>query len=237
MNMNPDPFSLDMVLEDVVIKSLNSYVNNQYPNFFLGDTTTINDSISNAIGSAAYTCQKMSNVWQVAKCTNFADSRYFNIDRDGNPANDKDYGAPFYTFQDMINEGDPRVQYERCDDTGLFNVDLAMTEDRYFQFSGIEPAFWDTGITNYSDFLTEMQAGNIYTIYGGSGVPASGSGYTLPELVSDQVCDGLAPIRTGIKVVLVDDYGQSTENITEYDEHFCANPGCYYDHTADECKR
>lgn len=62
-------------------------------------------------------------------------------------------------------------------------------------------------------------------------------GKNIHDYVDPANCTGLEPIPTGVHVVQVKDYGGSGEDITEYEEHFCANPGCYYDHTNDKCSK
>jgi hypothetical protein len=136
----------------------------------------------------------MQDVYQAAKCENF--SQVFI-----GP------GGIFPSFHEMVpSSNDPRVQFETCSDTGLFDTDIDVMRNDDFLYFGFEPAVLPSG-------------DNI-------------NSYTDPS-----VCTGLPPISTGINVVITENFGEPTEVITEYSEHFCANPGCYYDHTTATCTK
>ncbi len=188
INVFLDPTSLDQILEETVVASIFNYVSQQFPLTFLGDTSGgLDGTVSPTIGGATYTCSAMNNVWQIAKCENFADPRFFT-----GP-------GPFYTYNEMIpNTNDPRTQYSACNDTGLYDVDI--------------------------EVMT-----NAGLAYHGS-VPATLPGIDINDYVNpSEVCTGLAPISTGVNVVNIINFGQAGEIIQEYEEHFCANPSCYYD--------
>lgn len=195
INVFLDPTSLDQILEETVVRSIFDYVSQQFPLAFLGDTSGgLDSSISNTIGGASYTCTTMSDVWLIAKCENFADSRYFT-----GP-------GPFYTFNEMIpNTNDPRTQYNACNDTGLMDVDIQAMTNAGFAYFGNNPAT----------------------------LP----GINIHDYVDPAVCTGLEPIQTGINVLYFDDFSLPTEVAVEYEEYFCPNPGCYYDHTSGTCSK
>ena len=191
-----DPTSLDQVLEDTVVAAIDDYVDEQFPLDFLGDTASgLDSNISSSIGGASYSCDRMNRVWEVAKCENFADTNFFT-----GP-------TPFYTFNEMIpNTNDPRTQYNSCNDTGLFPVDIEVMTNAGFAYHGFNP-------------------------------PVLISGDNIHDYVDPAVCTGLEPIPTGVQVVKIERFGEPTENIIEYEEHFCPNPGCYFDHTTSTCSK
>ncbi|MCB9964829.1 MAG: M23 family metallopeptidase [Rhodospirillales bacterium] len=193
--LHMDSTSLDQVLEDAVVKTIDRYIDQQFPKKFLSDTSTLDTSVSGTIGGASYTCDLMKQVWQEAKCRNFGDTRVFTAG-----------GGPFYDFTELVpNTSDPRRQYYSCQNTGLTSYDVDVAKNKDFNYHG-------------------HQAATL-------------PGVNMHDYVNPENCTGLDPIATGIKMVTVENFSESTEKITEYEEHFCANPGCYYDMTDKKCKK
>lgn len=63
---------LDKSLEKVVLSTLKNYTSSNFSQSFLAGSAGVNFSINFKIGGGKYNCTTMQDVWQIAKCENFA---------------------------------------------------------------------------------------------------------------------------------------------------------------------
>jgi hypothetical protein len=155
MHMMLDPQSISALMESVVTKTLASYVENQFPQTFLGNTSPLDYTPSGNIPGSSYTCDMMQQLWNEVKCASFADASYFGP------------SGPFVSFEEMVLVGDPRVHWQACDNPGIVQADLNMLANEGFAYTGLYPATLpsnDTttpGICNYA--LPPLPTGVVST--------------------------------------------------------------------------
>lgn len=211
-----DPRSLEMALEATVTSTMSAYVSGQFPNKFIGDTSDEDYSVSGSVPGASYTCDKMKLIWQEAKCTNFGEDKHFGEHR------------PFISFHEFVTKGDPRKQIVECSNPGIVQEDIDMVRNELFQHNGLNPAFFNEkigdGIT-YNEFINS-EFEKPFRLADGSG-EGSHTPY-MPQYTMPGVCHLIPPIPTGILVVKTNKAGEVDAQVKEYDEYFCASPGCAY---------
>ena len=121
----PDAFfannSLDDAIERTTLFAATSYLSQQFPHTFVGDSTTLSWDVGGTVGSGAYTCDWMQQVWQEAKCQNFSDTRFFAP------------GGPFYSFNELAGN-DPRRLGAVCNASGILPVDVEIVSTRLLEY-------------------------------------------------------------------------------------------------------
>lgn len=234
LNTRLAPASMDIALGGTVMTTMGYYLNFQFPHNLGGGTTEVTNSIEGLIGNQGYNCDIMQTIWTASKCQNFSDTTYMDTEK-----------GPFFQFEEMIAEtgdpNDPRTQRGECIDTGMYEQDIMRLQNVNFG-NGLEPAYFNTAASTPEDFgsiLGSMFGGLFGGLFGDDegGGPDLESGVTLSDMTDPEQCDVLPPISTGLSVMFVENPGEATENVVQFEEHFCSNPGCHYDYEADECTR
>lgn len=95
---NANEENLDAAIEGVVLSSLKSYTDQNFDHDFLGGRIPVNYEPSDKVGGD-YNCDRMNQVWQMAKCQNF----------EAIPSQDG-----FKTLTDYAAGADPRQLPEAC---------------------------------------------------------------------------------------------------------------------------
>ncbi len=111
---------LDTSLQAGVLSSLSKFVNSNFAHDFLGGAAGINSELQTAIGSSNYTCLTMQQVWQLAKCRNFA------------------LDDAFLSFKDMTIT-DPRALPQICRGTTITSALINVAENTNFEYVRFDP--------------------------------------------------------------------------------------------------
>ncbi len=107
------PFSTDVALGDSVYETMAVYLGLNFGHEFLGGRVPL-DYEPDGVAGAAYSCGLMAEVWQMAKCYNFA-----TMPQDG-----------WFSYASYAETPDRRVLPDPCEDDGrwLVNFDLAQID-------------------------------------------------------------------------------------------------------------
>lgn len=95
----PSPTRMDNALRSVVGNALTQYINGNFNHNFLNGRSSLNYTPGNISSSTGYSCDRMNEVWKVAKCLNFI----------ADPATDG-----FYTFAEYAGIADRRRLPTAC---------------------------------------------------------------------------------------------------------------------------
>lgn len=227
-SVNYDDDHLDNVLDTLLLDTLEDYITNNFSHTFLGGESAIDNTMNlTSIGASNYDCSHMQAVWDIAKCRDFGED------------------DQFINFEDLSTQ-DPRILLQECS-PGMTpgagsNSPMPITENPRCPAAGGGP-FASTNVTNdiirvanNCDFLFVVY--DTMTMY-----------FNLlraPNTTIGAVTYNCSePIPTGLQVNIVThslvnapapgDLVQVTRGTSSHEDKFCPNPGCWYDHTADEC--
>lgn len=203
------PDGMDHSMKQVVLKSMDTYMQKNFPYSMLGGRgddiggTGMNAYTTSLKGKGDYSCDRMNNVWKVAKCLNFVHNDKFQ-DTDG-----------FYPYMDLKGHdgGDDIMGYATIKDTRAYPTELkcesnAPVAKNSWQFAWLKSR-------------NENSFGNMNRFYEFSN-PLRKTFEDVRKRLEPNDCEAL-PIFTGVTVILSNASGGD-----EYPDGVCTNPGCVY---------
>ncbi len=231
---------LDNILESFLLPTLQNYIDENFDHTFLGEGTTIDNTINSSIGANSYNCSHMSTVWTVAKCLDFGED-----DR-------------FRSFESLVL-ADPRSIPEECSpgksssDTvefGANSTKLDVTSSGSTSPTGGMPSGGLTSgcpaagapvlgvITDFSNDIINVSnncdnGANDFpyaSFYGINTFFNIAEGYDDPDIPCS------SPLPTGVPIITYNlSNSTNADNVLllqrsyefHYD-HICPNAGCYY---------
>ncbi len=230
-SVNYDDDHLDIVLDTLLLDTLENYITNNFAHTFLGGESSVDNTMNlTSIGGNSYDCSHMQTVWELAKCRDFGED------------------DQFFSFETLSTE-DPRILINECSPGNSMasgsgsNTPMTISENPRCPAAGGGP-YANTNITN--DIIrVANNCDFLFVVYDGvlryfEQIMAPGS------TVGAVTYNCLPPIPTGLTVNIrrhtLYDYagaGVSLTTITPADsthnDMFCPNPGCWYNYTAGTC--
>lgn len=228
-SVNYDDDHLDIVLDALLLDTLENYITENFAHTFLGGETTVDNNLNlTSIAGNSYDCSHMQTVWELAKCRDFGED------------------DQFFSFETLSTE-DPRILINECSPGYSMasgsgsNTPMTISENPRCPAAGGGP-YANTNITN--DII--RVANNcefLFVVY--DGILRYFELLRAPNSTIGAVtytCQ--PPIPTGLTVRIrthefVSFSVGSTMTLSPtdstHDDMFCPNPGCWYNYTAGTC--
>lgn len=202
------PDGMDHAMKQVVLQSMDKYIQSNFPYAMLGGRgddiggTGMNAYTTSMTGKGTYACDRMNNVWKVAKCLNFIHNDKFQ-DTDG-----------YYPFIDMKGHdgGDNIKGYQTIIETREYPTAL--------KCEGAVKVYQNSWYDAWSKARNENSFGNMNRFYDFS-TPLRTTFTDVREKVEPGECSDA--IMTGVTVIQ-----SAASGGDEYLDGVCTNPGCVY---------
>lgn len=182
------------------------YIDANFDHTFLGGRSGISQALSSSISDSNYTCNRMRQVWDVAKCYNFqtrSHDAFFTFDQyRAHEAADRDYRELPTECTDL----DTDLAHVLCNYI-VHGTPPNILGSAGWPWSGGAPTVWTTA----------------YPAANPNPGAAGGADSTLSyfNLLDPTACGGLTPVKTGVIVA-------RPNSGTSYTDAVCTAPGCWY---------
>lgn len=248
---------LDTVLSDLLMDTLQDYVDDNFDHTFMGEASAIDNTITaSGIDDTTYTCAHMSTIWAISKCADFGeDDRFRSFAHligantgEGDPRSIPVACSPSNISNDAIENGTNTTKLENTTpgtSSGGVMPSGGMV-DRCPPAGGVTSGV-NTGFSNNLIRLAnncDAASGgniNIYSSFDimdthtdlikGPGAYVPGTGNATGVIICST-----PPLPTGIPIISYNISGSfsgstGVEIARTYQlhyDHICPNPGCYY---------
>ncbi len=219
-----EPDGMDYSMKQVVLKSMKTYMDSNFPYSMLGDRGNdlgagggggggrgglgaadgMGRYSTSQTGKGDYACNRMNAVWKAAKCMNFIHNENFQ-DIDG-----------YYPFINLKGHdgGDDIKGYETINDTREYPPALKCTAEN--------PVYQNSWLDAYRKSRNENSFGAMNKFYEFS-IPLEKAYKDVRKKVEPGTCPTNGAILTGVTVIESEASGGG-----EYPDGVCTNPGCVY---------
>ncbi|PCI97171.1 MAG: hypothetical protein COB14_09380 [Alphaproteobacteria bacterium] len=247
---------LDTVLSDLLMDTLQDYVDDNFDHTFMGEASAIDNTITtSSIGDTTYTCAHMSTIWAISKCSDFGeDDRFRSFTHliganvgEGDPRSIPEACSPSNISNDAIENGTNTTKLDNTTPgTSQGLMPSGGMVDRCPPAGGVTAGV-NTGFSNDLIRLAnncDATSGSNINIYSsfdimdthtdlirGPGTYIQGTGNAAGNIICST-----PPLPTGIPIISYNISGSfsgstGVEIVRTYQlhyDHICPNPGCYY---------
>lgn len=243
---------LDGILEDLLMNSLQDYVDDNFGHTFMGEASTIDNNLStSSIGDSTYSCSHMSTIWAISKCVDFGeDDRFRSFSHligansgQGDPRTIPESCSPSHDSDDSITSGTASTKLdqtnpgtimdsggivEKCPPAGgtVSGVNTGFSND-LIRLANNCDATSGSNLNVFSAFDTMDTHTDLIKAVGAY-VPGTGNAAGV-IICSD-------PLPTGIPIITYNISGNAggptgviiARTYQIHYDHICPNPGCHY---------
>ena len=231
---------MDNILAALILDTLSNYIDANFGHTFLGEGTTLDNTISSSIGSNSYNCSHMSTVWTVAKCLDFGeDDRFRSFEHlvSNDPRSIPQECSPGNTSSDTVTSGNNSTKLD-VTSSGSTSATGGMPSGGQTTecpaaggpVAGVETDFSNdiiNVVNNCDNGTNEFPYASFYAI---------NTFFDIAEAYDDPDIPCSSPLPTGVPIITYNyDTSTNDDNILVVDrtyefhyDHICPNAGCYY---------